>query len=92
MEENTNTTNVQANENQEQEQKQVVLIAEGAGTEPIEVPWVEGMTVTTALEAAEIELEEGETAVIGETMIENPDETLVEPGQMIVIDSMPANG
>lgn len=86
--ENTNTTNAQVNE----EQKQVVLIAEGAGTEPIEVPWAEGMTVTTALEAAEIELGEGETTVIGETMIENPDETPVEPGQMIVIDSMPANG
>lgn len=80
------TTNAQANE------KQVVLIAEGAGTEPIEVEWAEGMTVTGALGAAEIELEEGETAVIGETLIENPDETPVEPGQMIVIDSMPANG
>lgn len=86
MEENTNKTNVQTNE------KQVVLIAEGAGTEPIEVSWTEGMTVNTALEAAEIELGEGETAVIGGTMIESPDETLVEPGQMIVIDSMPANG
>lgn len=84
--ENTNATNVQANE------EPMILITEGAGAKPVEVPWTEGLTVTAALEAAKIKLGEGETAVIGETLIENPNETLVTPGQMIVIDSMPANG
>lgn len=86
--------NVNANANEETtaEAKQVVLIANGAGTEPIEVQWTEGMTVAAALEAAEIELNKGETAVIGESLVENPEETPVEPGQMVVIDSMPSNG
>ena len=71
---------------------QVVTIINGAGVEPITVAWSEGMTVTSVLEAAEIELEQGETAVISDILIEKPDETLVEPGQTIIIDNMPANG
>lgn len=86
--ENTNVTNDQENG----EQKKVVMIVAGAGVEPVEVEWTEGLTVTAALEAADIELEEDETPVVGETLIEDPDTTLVEPGQMIVIDGMPANG
>ena len=69
-----------------------VSIAVGAGTEPITIAWSEGMTVTAALQAAKVELGEGETPVIGETLIENPDETVVEAGQMIVVADMPANG
>lgn len=86
--ENTNVTNDQENG----KQKKVVMIVAGAGVEPVEVEWAEGLTVAAALEAANIELEKGETPVVGETLIEDPDTTLVESGQMIVIDDMPANG
>ena len=83
---------------QQQEQQVVqypentVQIANGAGTQPISVDWTEGMTVTTALQAAQIELKQGETAVIGETRISDPDNTQVSVGQMIVISNKPANG
>ena len=85
-------SNPETTPEQETEEK-VVTVVNGAGTDPIKVPWAEGMTVTGALKAAGIEeLEEGEAPVIGEAMVEDPDETLVEPGQMIVIDETPANG
>lgn len=70
----------------------VVKVVNGAGTEPITICWAPNMTVTDALKNAEVELGVGETAVIGEAMIANPDDTVVEPGQVIVIDNMPANG
>lgn len=80
------------NINKQENTQQVIMITVGAGTEPITIPWSEGMTVTAALQAAQVELGEGETPVIGETLIENPDETVVEAGQMIVVADMPANG
>lgn len=82
----------QENTQQETTNNQVVMITVGAGTEPITIAWSEGMTVTAALQTAKVELGEGETPVIGETLIENPDETVVEAGQMIVVADMPANG
>lgn len=86
--ENTNVTTESVTE----EQEKVVTIITGAGVEPIKVEWNEELTVTKALEAADVKLKKGETPVIGEELIGDPDETLTKPGQMIVIDSMPANG
>ncbi len=89
--ENVNLAKAPTNEPQINKE-QTVSVVKGAGVEPIKVPWHKGMTVTSALEAAKTELKRGETPVIGETMIEDPDKTLVEPDQTIVIDNTPSNG
>lgn len=70
----------------------VVKVARGAGNKPIKVPWEEGDTVATVLARAEIKLEEGETATMGNARITKPEETKVESGNLIVIARKLANG
>lgn len=69
-----------------------VLVSAGAGTEPIYVTWQEGMTVASALAAAEVTPIGGETATLGRRRVEDPDTTAVQPNDIIVVAGMPGNG
>lgn len=70
----------------------VVKIANGAGTEPIAIPWVQGDTVDSVLKRAGVRIESGRTATLGRRRVRNPEKTDVKAGEVIVIAGKPSNG
>jgi len=70
----------------------IVKIANGAGTEPVSVPWYEGDTVASVLKRAEIVVGPGRTATIGRRRIRKPEKTDIKAGEVIVIAGQPSNG
>lgn len=69
-----------------------VMVAVGAGNDPIPVKWEEGDTVASILQRAQITVGPGQTPTLGKKRIVNPEETTVQPDDVIVIAGMPANG
>lgn len=72
--------------------QQSVIVSAGAGVEPVLVPWENGLTVMAALAIAEVELDEGETATLGRCRVADPEVTVLQPDDIIVVAGMPSNG
>jgi len=70
----------------------IVKIANGAGTEPVSVPWKEGDTVASVLKRAGVQIKSGRTATIGRRRVRNPEKTEIKAGEVIVIAGQPSNG
>lgn len=89
----TQTTQIaEASQTKPQPNSPTVTIAIGAGNKPIQVAWQSGDTVASVLKRAEIVVERGKTPTLGKKRITKPGKTPVQPGDVIVVAGMPANG
>ena len=72
--------------------KGTVKVANGAGNTPVEVEWQQGDTVATILKRADITIQKGQTATLGNKRVRKPEKTSVEAGAIIVIAGKVSNG
>ena len=72
--------------------EQFVRVACGAGREPKNIPWTEGMTVARVLEAAEIDVDDDHTATLGRRRVIDPETESVQPNDIVVVAGKPGNG
>ncbi|MFV0485209.1 MAG: hypothetical protein ACK5MU_03235 [Candidatus Saccharimonadales bacterium] len=76
----------------EEKKGPVVYLSVGAGTKPREVDWVEGDTVETILNRANVVVEKGKVPTLGKLKVKNPAKTPVVANDVIVVEGKPGNG
>lgn len=70
----------------------VVTLVKGVGSEPLKYVYIEGDTVKSILERANIELANGMTVSLGRRRVEDFGSTEVKPGDLLVITKKICNG